>query len=227
MTSNVKLTAAAALLMASLSSQAVQVIWADWQSSTTTMATGTLATSTPISIGCSSPSGFGFVQTGTGTNYWTEPDPASRPYTGGAVENAPPAAELIALSTAGPKTINFGQAISGLYLAIISWNGNAARFDQPFQIVSSGRGYWGTGTITLGTNNTFVGTGEPHGVLFFPGTFSSLTFTDTSNEFWHGVTVGVAGLAPPVPEPATGMLWLIAAALAAAVAPWRRGDAGH
>lgn len=206
MTPTLKLAAAAAALTFTLASQATQVTWADWQTATPTTVTGTLATSTPISISFSSPSGFGFVETGTGINYWTQPNPASLPYTGGSVENAPPAAELIALSVAGQKTITFSQPISGLYIAIISWNGNAAQFDQPFQVISSGQGYWGSGSITLGANNTFVGTGEPHGILYFPGTFSSLTFTDTSNEYWHGLTVGVAGLAPPVPEPASAAL---------------------
>jgi hypothetical protein len=142
-------------LTAALPSHATDVIWADWQSSTSTTVTGTLATPTPIGITFSSPSGFGFVQTGFGTNYWTEPNPASRP----------------------------------------SWNSNAAQFDQPFQVISTGQGYWGNGTITLGPNNSFVGSGEPHGILYFPGTFSSLTFT-SANEYWHGVTVGVAGLVP-------------------------------
>jgi hypothetical protein len=227
MTQRFKLAAATAAFMWAMPSHAIQVIWADWQSFTTTSTSGRLATSTPISIDFASPSGFGFVQTGSGTNFWTEPNPASRPYTGGAVENAPPAAELVALSTAGPKTITFGQPISGLYLAIISWNGNAAQFNQPFQIISSGQGYWGSGTITLGTNNTFVGTGEPHGILYFPGTFSSLTFTDTSNEFWHGVTVGVAGLAPPVPEPATLVMWAVGLAVASARAISGRSTRGR
>jgi hypothetical protein len=222
MTLKSKLAATVVAITVVMPSHAIQVIWADWQSATTTTATGSLATSTPISISFSSPSGFGFVQTGSGTNFWTEPNPASRPYTGGVVANAPPAAELVALSTAGPKTITFGQPISGLYLAIISWNGNAAQFNQPFQIISSGQGYWGSGTITLGANNTFVGTGEPHGILYFPGTFSSLTFSDTSNEFWHGLSVGVEGLAPVVPEPSTGAMFAIALGLAAALTARRR-----
>ena len=213
--------AAAAVAALALPVHATQVIWADWVSATTTSVTGTLATSTPTSISFSSPSGFGFVQTGTGTNYWTQPNPAQRPYTGGSVENAPPAAELIALNAAGPKTMTFGAPISGLYLAIISWNGNAAQFDQPFQVISSGQGFYGSGTITLGANNTFVGTGEPHGVLYFPGTFTSLTFTDLSNEFWHGLTVGVAGLAP-IPEPETLSLWALGLGLTSAVAARRR-----
>lgn len=217
-----KLAAVSAAMMMTLPSQAVQVIWADWQSATSTTVTGSLATSTPISITFSSPSGFGFVETGSGGNYWTEPNPASRPYTGGVVTNGPPSPDLIALNAAGQKTINFGQAISGLYLAIISWNGNAAQFDQPFQVISSGQGYWGSGTITLGPNNTFVGTGEPHGILYFPGTFSSLTFTDTSNEYWHGLTIGVAGLAPVVPETSTSAMMLAGLAMTVASASRRR-----
>jgi len=216
-----KLALATSLFALSAPGHAVEVIWADWETATSTAVTGTLATSTPISIDFSSPSGFGFVQTGAGTNYWTEPNPASRPYTGGVVENAPPAAELIALNLSGPKTITFGEAIAGLYLAIISWNGNAAQFDQPFQVISSGQGYWGSGTITLGDDNTFVGTGEPHGIIYFPGTFSSLTFTDTSNEYWHGLTIGVARLASDpdpdaVPEPATWAMMIAGFGLAGA-----------
>jgi len=225
MNSSLKWAGCAALIALAQPSHAIQVIWADWSSYDATSVTGSLATSTPISIDFSSPSGFGFVQTGTGTNFWTEPNPSSRPYTGGVVENAPPASELIALNVAGEKTISFGAPITGLYLAIISWNGNAAQFDQPFQVISSGQGYWGTGTITLGANNTFVGTGEPHGILYFPGTFSTLTFTDTSNEYWHGLTVGVEGLAPPVPEPATALLWALGLAGIGAAA-WRRRLAG-
>lgn len=213
-----KLALAASILALAAPASAVEVIWADWDTATSTTVTGTLATSTPISITFDSPSGFGFVQTGTGTNYWTEPNSASRPYTGGVVENAPPAAELIALDQAGTKTITFGEAISGLYLAIISWNGNAAQFDQPFQVISSGQGYWGSGTITLGADNTFVGTGEPHGIIYFPGTFSSLTFTDTSNEYWHGLTIGVARLAsdpePGIPEPSTWAMMIAGFGLA-------------
>ena len=203
-----KLALAASIFALAAPASAVEVIWADWETATATNVTGTLATSTPISIAFDSPAGFSFVQTGTGTNYWTEPNQAARPYTGGTVENAPPAAELIALGAGSTKTISFGEAISGLYLAIISWNGNVVQFDQPFQVISSGQGYWGNGTIGQTDDFGFVGTGEPHGIIYFPGTFSSLTFTDTT-ENWHGLTVGVARLASdpdpdnPVPEPAT------------------------
>lgn len=201
-----KFLVVASLLAMAAPGHAVDVIWADWQSVNGNTVSGTMATDTPITITFTATGGFGFVQTGTGTNYWSP----GTPYTSGVVTNAPPAAELIALSNKGTNTITFSQPVHGLYFAIISWNGNNATFDQPFQIISQGCGYWGCGTITLDPNtNTFLSTGEPHGVIYFPGTFSSLTFTDTNNEFWHGITVGVERLATQeeidgaVPEPAS------------------------
>ncbi len=80
------------VMLAALSAsatQAVTVAWTDWQSSTTTTATGQIV-SGPATIGITfSTSGeaLNFVQTGTGTNYWTESSPA--PYTGDIVTNAP------------------------------------------------------------------------------------------------------------------------------------------
>lgn len=50
-----------------------------------------------------------------------------------------------------------------------------------------------------------MGSGEVHGVIRLPGTYTSISFTHTS-ENWHGFTVGVAGLADnggTVPEPGT------------------------
>jgi hypothetical protein len=217
-----KFLIAASLLAVAAPGHAVEVVWADWQSVNGNTVTGTMATDTPISITYTNTGGFGFVQTGSGTNFWNP----GTPYTSGAVTNAPPAAELIALSGKGSSTITFGQPVHGLYFAIISWNGNNATFDQPFEIISQGCGFWGCGTITLGPGNTFLSTGEPHGVIYFPGTFSSLTFTDTNDEFWHGITVGVERLATPeeiagVPEPSSWAM-MIAGLGAAGFAMRRR-----
>jgi len=213
-----KLALAASILALGAPGHAVEVVWADWDTATTDTVTGTLETSTPISIDFSSPAGFSFVQTGSGENYWIEPNPAARPYTGGGVENAPPPSELIALGPGGTKTISFGEPITGLYIALISWNGNVVQFDRPFEIISQGQGYWGNGTIGQTDDFGFVGTGEPHGIIYFPGTFSSLTFTDTT-ENWHGLTVGVARLASDpdpdaVPEPATWAMMIAGFGLA-------------
>ena len=207
-----RLAVAAALfatLSASTAANAVVVAWTDWTSATNTVASGTItngATTYNISLSTSGESLF-FVQTGAGTDYFTQPAPGAEPYTSGDVSNAPPAAEMVALGTGGIKTINFGQLVTNPYIAFVSWNGNVAAFDQPFEKVSEGCGYWGCGTFSQGAGNTFVGSGEVHGVLRFLGTFSSISFTD-STETWHGLTVGIDAAANAVPEPATWTLMI-------------------
>ena len=194
--------AAALSVLATSAANATVVAWTDWTSATTTTATGTIASSSNVGITLStSGEDLFFVQTGAGTNYFTEGTPA--PFTGGSVSNAPPAAEMVALGTGGVKTIRFSQAVTDPYIAFVSWNGNATTFSQPFEKVSEGCGYWGCGTFSLGAGNSFVGSGEVHGVLRFLGTFNTVSFTDTS-ESWHGLTVGIGGVAAPaVPEPST------------------------
>jgi hypothetical protein len=196
--------AASASLLAAAPASAATVAWTDWVSSTNTVATGTIASTSNVGITLStSGEDFFFVQTGTGTNFFTEGAPA--PFTGGSVSNAPPAAEMVALGTGGTKTIRFSQFVTDPYIAFVSWNGNLAAFSQPFQKVSEGCGFWGCGTFSLGAGNSFVGVGEAHGLLRFLGTFDTISFTDNS-EAWHGLTVGIGGVAPPmgaVPEPGT------------------------
>jgi hypothetical protein len=204
------LTAALASALTAVAADATTVAWTDWTESTATTAIGSIV-SGPTTLGITlSTSGEAlyFVQTGTGTNYFTEGTPA--PYTGGSVSNAPPAAEMVALGAGGTKTITFSQAVTNPYIAFVSWNGNAASFSKPFAKISEGCGYWGCGTFSLGAGNSFVGDGEVHGVLDFVGTFTSLSFTDTT-EYWHGLTVGIGGVAPigaTVPEPASWTLMI-------------------
>jgi hypothetical protein len=200
--------AGALLIAASTQASAIVVSWTDWTDVTAnpTGAIGELqAGGTTVDVTYSGP--YRFVTTDNGTNYWTEGSPA--PYTSGEVENAPPASDIVALNAGGTKTITFSEAIQDPYLALVSWNGNDVDFgDDVFSIVSQGRGYWGQGTILPNLDSTgFTGSGEVHGIIKFSGSYTSLTFTDTS-ENWHGFTVGVAGLAEdddngvvPVPAP--------------------------
>ncbi len=217
----IKFALAASLLAMSVPGHAVDVIWADWTSSTNTTVTGTLGTTpTPTTVQFTSSAGFSFVQTSGGTNWWTEGTP--KPYTGGSVTNAPTTEDIIALNQGSLKTITFSAPISDLYIAFVSWNGNVVDFDRPFVKVSEGCGYWGCGTFSLGAGDTFVGSGEVHGVLYFPGTFSTLSFTDV-DENWHGLTIGIAGLAPPaVPEPASWAMMIGGFALVGASLRARR-----
>lgn len=138
----------------------------------------------------------------------------SAPYVGSVVANAPPASDIIGLASGGIATITFSQAVVDPLIALVSWNGNTVDFRTRIEILSYGHGYFGNGTLTLNSAGTgFVGNGEVHGVIRLPGTFTSITFSHTP-EYWHGLTVGVMGLAGgnPVPEP--GSLALVGAALA-------------
>jgi hypothetical protein len=127
-------------------------------------------------------------------------------YTQGTVDNAPTASELVALFYGGTATINFSQTVKDPYIGLVSWNGNTVDFGVPIQIDSYGSGYWGNGTPILNSAGTgFYGSGEVHGVISLIGSYDSITFSHTT-EGWHGYTVGVSGLASPVPVPAA--VWL-------------------
>jgi hypothetical protein len=214
----------AAATFASSAVQAIPVHWADLTGATTNQVTGTITAGSDV-VGVTFSGSYGFAQTsGAGINYWIEPNPALRPYTGGIVDNAPPDTDIIALSEGGPKTITFSEPVTDPFLALVSWNGNAPTFGQPFEIISQGCGFWGCGTFSAVTPTSFIGSGELHGIIRFPGTHTSLTFTDTS-EFWHGIQIGIAavGTQPPptgVPEPTT--LALLAFGLLALVSVGRR-----
>jgi hypothetical protein len=153
-------------------------------------------------VGVTFSGAYSFAQVSGGTNYWA-PD---TPYLSSTVSNAPPAADIIALNTGGTATVTFSQAVTNPLIALVSWNGNTVDFGVPITFLSYGAGYWGNGTPVMNAAGTgFFGNGEVHGVVELPGTYTSISFTHTS-ENWHGFTVGVTGLGdgtPPIPEPST------------------------
>jgi hypothetical protein len=192
-------TAAAVCIMTS-GALAAPVFWADWTSTGPGTVSGTVTVGmSAIGVTFSGP--YSFAQTAGGTDYWIP----AEPYISASVPNAPGTPDIIALDAGGMKTITFAQAVVDPLIALVSWNGNVVDFGTPIQILSFGHGYWGNGTPELNASGTgFTGLGEVHGVIRLPGVHTSITFTDTS-ENWHGITVGVTDQVQ-VPEPASMVL---------------------
>lgn len=196
------LTSAALLTLGAAPVHAATINWTDWTSvSAAASQVFGILTVGSSTVNVTYSGAYNTVQTSGGTNYWN-PD---APYLSTTVENAPPASDIITLGQGGSKTITFSQAVVDPLIALVSWNGNTVDFGVPIEILSYGTGYWGNGTPILNNSGTgFYGNGEVHGVIKLPGTFTSITFKDTS-EWWHGFTVGVIGLGSSngVPEPAS------------------------
>lgn len=169
------------------------VIWADWTSNTVGLfgsASGTLSTIAISYSGDVDPA----TQVSGGTNYWIP----NTPYISASVPNAPPAADIIALKQ-GTSSITFSGPVSDPVMAIVSLGQLPIPvsyiFDQPFDILSFGPGFWpGPGTLTELPGNELRGV-EGYGVIQFHGTFSSLSWSVSTWEHWHGFTIGL------VPEP--------------------------
>lgn len=192
-------------LVAAWGAQAAPVYWTDWTSADVNAqaASGTLTVgATTVAVTYSGP--FAFAQLSWPLNvrdYWVP----STTYQGSGVDNAPPPPDIIALSIGGTKTITFSQAVVDPIFALVSWNGNTVDFGTTIEVLRSGPGYYGSGTPVINAAGTgFYGNGEVHGLIRLPGTFTSITFTDTT-ETWHGFTVGVTGLGETPPPPPTGV----------------------
>ena len=223
----VKCIVAVLLAMTSASVSAVPFFWTDWAGSDLDpgpgfRAQGTITTPTStVTVTYTNPQGIGFYQNGVSgnlTDYYAQGpggslgrNAATSPYTSSLVDNIPPPAEMIALQFAGTQTLQFSQPIANPVFAFVSLNRNGYAFDQDFELLSLGGvdgndcGYWGCGQaqkVQVGSefqlNSNNIGGTEPHGAIRFLGTFDTLTWRSSSNEFWNGFTVGVQGTAEEV-----------------------------
>lgn len=216
---------ASAALMAAGSASAAAVTWTDWTSLSTDQrsasgnmgSVGVTVTAATAMNGVSQISGAA----NCGTNYWTEPNAADRPYTGGSLSNAPTACEQLGMASANRVTATFSSAVTDLYIALLSVGqpGLAVTytFDQAFTIDSEGQGFWGNDATNgvPGAGNTLT-MNEFHGVLHFSAPVTSVTFS-SGEENWQAFTFGTTS---NVPEP--GSLALVGGALLAAAAAARR-----
>ena len=216
--------ALSAVAAAGLPAVAATVDWTNWTSAGTQTVSGN-AIDGSSTVGITFTGDYGFAQVNnTGTDYWL---PAA-PYLSSAVSNAPVKSDIIGLIDAGTFTITFSQPVVNPLIALVSWNGANVTFGggadtqaYDIQYLSSGCGYWGCGTYANTTPTSFTGSGELHGVIELQGTYSSITFSDSVAENWHGLTVGFESLASaPVPEP--GNLALMLAGLGALGVALRR-----
>lgn len=150
------------------------------------------------------------AQTAGGAYFW-----APNVYTSAEVDNPPPDPDIIRL-TGGIgvlQTITFSQPVVDPVMAILSLGQPSLlvtyNFDAPFDVLSFGPGFFGgPGTLTELPGNVLQGQ-EGHGTIRFRGTFSSISWTVPTAEFWHGFTVGLAEQPQAVPEPASLALLLV------------------
>jgi PEP-CTERM motif len=227
--------AAILILGGASASQAVPAFWTDWTSESTVNSAvfGNLTVGAD-NVNVTFSGTYLLAQTtGGGTNYWLPNPPYVGPLDNAPGDTNPPGTDIIELNAGGTATITFSQAVQDPLIALVSWNGNVVDFGVPIEIIDFGAGFWGNGTPILNAEGDgFTGNGEVHGVIRLPGSYTSISFTHTS-ENWHGLTVGVVGLAtddgtddstddgtddtPRVPAPASlVLLGLSLAGLAAA-----------
>ncbi|MFN0061939.1 MAG: thrombospondin type 3 repeat-containing protein [Myxococcaceae bacterium] len=184
---------ALAVVLFTGSVQSAPVAWVDWTSATagtSGSATGTVVVnSANVSVQVTGEI-YG-AQVSGGTNYWAP----TTPYVSAVVDNAPPAVDIVRISLAGIRTITFSTPVANVFMAVLSVNSNAYRFNRDFEIISSGTGFFGGGTLVRTDHGdgtyTLSGTGEPHGVIRFTGSFASVSWLATTDETWSAFTFGV------------------------------------
>jgi len=225
----------ATLTLVASTALAVPVNWTDWTAATvgnSGSATGSITIGSQT-IGVSYTGQVLGAQTnGGGVNYW---NPAT-PYLSTNVPNAPGTTDIIQISGQNTNqilnTITFDAALLDPVMALVSLGQPGTynvfyRFDQDFNLLSSGSGFWGGDAAGSLFDQGLVGDDyvlrglEGHGVVQFLGAVTSISWTADPYEYWHGFTIGAVEAAP-VPEPGT---FLLLGAGLGGLAFWRRRTA--
>jgi len=208
-----------AMFMASSSSVLASTMWTDWTAITLGdpgSASGTL--------GSTSVNYFGEVISTSNINGTSTIWNPEATYVGGAVDTSPDSVgDLIGLD--GSTTtgiISFSAPIVDPIVAIWSLGqpGLTASFtfsETPTLQIGGPNSIYGGNPIVV--NENIVSGNEGNGVILFEGIFSSISFTNT-NENWYAFTVGANGGAAVIPIPAS--VWLFVAGLFGLVGVARR-----
>ena len=210
--------------------QAATVNWTVWNAPASVSntanetVTGATADVGVTYVGNIANAGFipGFVWTPTST------------FSGGTVSNSPPSPYTEITEQGGNTnvdTITFSQAVLNPVIAVASLGsgGLTAQLDftasEPFTIEAGGPSTnFGGSTIALcPSSTTDVCGAEGSGVIQFMGTYTSLTWTNPTLEYYDLITVGDEGLAPVGTTPLPAALPLFATGLGAmGLLGWRR-----
>jgi hypothetical protein len=186
-----------ALSALGLAAQAETVTYVDWNSTGPGPGTvnGTLG-----GIGVTYTGELNFAQiNNNGTYYYTGPGgvPNPNPYVNPVVGNTPPTSDMIAISGNGtPNTFTFSSPVTDPIMLLVSLGqvdptkNTVYTFNQPFNILSDGPGWWGGPGTLVPAGNSVQGI-EGDGSIQFIGTFDSLSFTTSNGEYWNGFTLGI------------------------------------
>ena len=189
-------------------SWAVPVTWVDWTSANATSASGTAGGVDVTFSGVLNPA----AQTAGGTFFWGT---NSAIYTSPPIaDNPPPDPDIIRLTggtEAGTQTITFSEPVTNPVMAILSLGQSSLLVtydfgDEDFTVLNFGPGFFGgPGNLTELAGNVLQGV-EGHGLIQFNGTFTSITWTIPTAEFWHGFQIGLLEPSTAVPTPAALLL---------------------
>ncbi len=204
-------TFSTSMAMMFISPATAATVWTNWSSATVGVPGSASGTLNGVTVAYS---GEVFSQTvinGTSTD-WSSP---ASSFIGGTATTSPSTVGdiITELGAPGTNTLTFSSSIVNPVFAIWSLGQPALAASFTFNATptfeAGGPDVFGGGAITV--SGDVVSGREGSGVVQFTGTFTSISWTDTP-ENYYGFTVGEAGLSSAaVPEPA--MLPLLAVTL--------------
>ena len=178
--------------------------WVDWDTPSSGSVTGSFATDEgTVGVTLTGP----FTSITSNFPSWT---PTATWADGTIIDNAPDNGTMVRIDGTGTFTLAFDRAVSDLAMSFWSVGRTntpvSYTFDEtPSFVVGGASAEFGGSAITV-SGNTVEGREGNGSVLFADtGTISSLTFTVSPAEVYHGINLGLQ-YDQPVPEPTTMVL---------------------